>query len=225
MRTVFTRLFGQSPFGRIGEHMDRVQQCVDFVPRMIDLLIQGEFDELEQMAKQVFKLEHDADIVKGEIRDHLPKSIFLPVDRADLLTYLKEQDAIADAVEDLAVVLTIRAIRVPEPLQEDLRAFAARSVDACRLAGRLVRDIGTILISGFGQSDVEQVLEKVANLGIIEWETDKMQQKLVKKLFQVEPKPDPLNTIFLMKVFEQIDTLADHAENLGDLIRMMVSKG
>jgi len=225
MRTVLARLFAQSPFARIGEHMDRVQQCVDLVPRMIDELLDGSFEKLEEMAKQVFKLEHEADIVKGEVRDHLPKSIFLPVDRADLLTYLKEQDAIADAVEDLAVVLTIRTIEVPTELKEDLRAFANRSVDACRQAGRLVGEFGTLLVSGFGGEEVEQVLQKVADLGVIEWETDKMQQKLVKKLFQLEPQPDPLNAFFLMKVFEQIDELADHAENLGDLIRMMVSKG
>ncbi|NOZ55858.1 MAG: TIGR00153 family protein [Calditrichaeota bacterium] len=225
MRTVLARLFAESPFARIGEHMDKVQACVDVVPKMIDALFEENFEELEQLAKQVYKLEHEADIVKGEIRDHLPKSIFLPVDRADLLMYLKEQDAIADAVEDLAVVLTIRKLHVPEELRPDLRHLVNRSVDACREAGRLVGEIGTLLVSGFKGSEVDEVIGKIAHLGVIEWETDKQQQKLVKKLFQIEPEPDPINVFFMMKVFEEIDGLADHAENLGDIIRMMISKG
>ena len=54
------------------------------------------------------------DKIKDDIRQHLPKSIFLPVDKRDFMHLLSAQDDIADAVEDLAVLVRIKKVNVPD---------------------------------------------------------------------------------------------------------------
>lgn len=56
----------------------------------------------------VSKAEFEADQVKNEIREHLPRRYFLPVDRSDIERLVHSQDQIADHVLDFAVILLIR---------------------------------------------------------------------------------------------------------------------
>jgi len=65
-------------------------------------------------------------MVKKEIRNNLPKSIFLPVNRGDMLNYLREQDKIADSAEDLAVLVTLRKMTVPSELRDYLKVLVEK---------------------------------------------------------------------------------------------------
>ena len=89
---IISKLFGKSPFEPLYQHMLKVKECVDLVKPLMESFIDGNQDKVEKYAKQIFKAEHKADLVKKEIRSRLPKSIFLPVSRGDLLRFLKEQD-------------------------------------------------------------------------------------------------------------------------------------
>ena len=121
--SIISKLFGKSPFEPLYQHMVKVKECVDLVRPLMDAVLQGEAKKIKEIAKKIFKAEHDADMVKKDIRSHLPKSIFLPVARGDLLRFLKEQDNIADSAEDLEVLLTLRKTTVPEELKEAITTF------------------------------------------------------------------------------------------------------
>ncbi|MQY60702.1 DUF47 family protein, partial [bacterium] len=103
--------------------MLKVKACVDLVRPLMDAFIKGEQEKVKDVARKIFKAEHDADMVKKEIRSRLPKSILLPVARGDILRFLKEQDNIADSAEDLAALLILRKTTVPEELREELKNF------------------------------------------------------------------------------------------------------
>ena len=116
-------LFAKSPFGPLEEHSKKVRSCVEMVPELFASLEKGDHEGLVRATEVLSKLEHEADLIKNEIRNHLPRSILLPVDRADLLTLLKEQDGIADAAEDVAVLLSMRWLPMP-------RAYMNCSLDS-----------------------------------------------------------------------------------------------
>ena len=46
----------------------------------------------QKIVDEICRLESEADEIKNDIRGHLPKSIFMPVDRRDLLEILILQD-------------------------------------------------------------------------------------------------------------------------------------
>ena len=121
--------FAESPFGPIGDHMAKVKECVALVQPMFECALSGSWTELEEYAQRVFRLEHEADKLKNDIRENMPRTFSLPIYRGDLLAYLKLQDDIADSAEDVAVVLTLKNLAVPKSLADDLAACLLRPRD------------------------------------------------------------------------------------------------
>ncbi len=106
--SIISKLFGKSPFEPLYQHMCKVKKCVDLIQPLMQAFVDEDFKEVTKITRQIFKAEHEADLMKKEIRITLPKGIFLPVARGDILRFLKEQDHIADATEDLAGLLAMR---------------------------------------------------------------------------------------------------------------------
>jgi len=225
MRGVLAGLFAKSPFGPIYEHMAAVKKCVDLLKPLFEALIENDFAKVDDIAREISKREHDADIIKHEIRNHLPKSVFLPVSRSDILSFLKEQDAIADDVEDVAVLLTVRKTHIPSELKNELFTFLDKVLETFELSVQVNTELKSLMESSFSTTETEKVLKLLETLGHAEWETDSYQFQLAKKMFKMEKDLSPGDIIILLNVFRQVARLADHAQNVGELLRLMISKG
>lgn len=220
--SIISKLFGKSPFEPLYQHMVKVKECVDLVRPLMDALMQGETKKVKEIAKKIFKAEHYADMVKKDIRSQLPKSIFLPVARGDLLRFLKEQDHIADSAEDLAVLLTLRKTTVPEEMKEDLKDFVDKVLETYEMAMIVSSEIKLLAETSFGGAEAHKVTELIEQIKVKEWEADKAQMNTAKKLFSIEEKLDPVSVVMWMNILKELGTLANHAENAGDQMRMML---
>jgi predicted phosphate transport protein (TIGR00153 family) len=220
--SIISKLFGKSPFEPLYQHMVKVKECVDLVRPLMDALLQGETKKVKEIAKKIFKAEHYADMVKKDIRSHLPKSIFLPVARGDLLRFLKEQDNIADSAEDLAVLLTLRKTTVPEEMKEDLKDFVNKVLETYEMAMIVSSEIKVLAETSFGGAEAHKVTELIEQVKVKEWEADKAQMNTAKKLFSIEEKLDPVSVVMWMNILKELGTLANHAENAGDQMRVML---
>jgi hypothetical protein len=74
-------LFRQSPFDPLRDHMVKVMECVGLVRPMFEAVSTDHHENLEDITKNVFKKEHEADILKDEIRQTIPKTFYVPVFR------------------------------------------------------------------------------------------------------------------------------------------------
>src|SRR5687767_1267704 len=105
-------LFARSPFAPLQSHMEKVSVCVHKVVDLFNALQNHNFQEVEKIVLEISELEHQADLTKNDIRNHLHKNIYLPIDRANLLEILSIQDSIADAAEDIAVLVTLKQLEL-----------------------------------------------------------------------------------------------------------------
>ena len=220
--TIISKLFGKSPFEPLYQHMLKVKECVDLVKPLMESFINGEQDKVEKYAKQIFKAEHKADLVKKEIRRRVPKSVFLPVARGDILRFLKEQDSIADSAEDLAALVTMRPMSVPDGLQENLKALVNKVLETYDLAMKVSSEIKILAETSFGGAEAHKVLEMIEEIKVKEWEADIAQMKVAKKLFSMEKDIDPVSIMMWTHVFKELGALANHAENTGDNLATML---
>lgn len=101
------KLFGKSPFAPLRSHMEKVAGCISTLPEIFKALDKQNKEEIEKISKKISKMEHEADLTKNDIRNHLPKSIFMPIARPHFLEILSLQDALADKAEDIAILLTL----------------------------------------------------------------------------------------------------------------------
>ena len=220
--SIISKLFGKSPFEPLHQHMLKVKACVGLVRPLMDAFLKGEQEKVKDVARKIFKAEHDADMVKKEIRSRLPKSILLPVARGDILRFLKEQDNIADSAEDLAALLILRKTTVPEELKEKLKIFVDKVLETYEVAMTVSNEIKLLAETSFGGEEAHKVMELIEQLKLKEWEADKAQMKVARKMFSIEKKLDPVSVMMWMHIFRELGTLANHAENAGDQMRLML---
>ena len=105
--TIISKLFGKSPFEPLYQHMLKVKECVDLVKPLMESFINGEQDKVEKYAKQIFKAEHKADLVKKEIRN------LSSIGTGLLLQFLKKLLSLL-----LCLDLTRPAKFIPKPAQD-----------------------------------------------------------------------------------------------------------
>ena len=223
MRSIFG-LFAKSPFGPLVQHAERVHDTVVLIRPMFDAFVAGDWERTEEMYSRIEVLEHEADVIKNDIRDHLPKSLFLPVDRGDLLTFLKEQDRIADRAEDLGVLLTMRRTPTPDSIKEDVLRLVDAVVTASEKWYQVARELPTLLEASFTGPEVDRILGLVNEVALAERETDDRQALVTKRLFEHEDEIGAVSVMMWFNIVRVLGSMANAAENTADLLRLMLAK-
>jgi len=203
--------------------MAKVMECVGLVQPMFEAVSNGDLEALEDITKRVFKTEHEADILKDEIRQTIPKTFYLPVFRGDLLGHLKLQDDMADSAEDLAVLLTIKRIKLPEEIREQAMNYVGTVIGVCTRVESLTGDVQAVVKDGFEPNQVNALLQGVKEVETAEWQSDRCQYKLSQELFALEDHLSPVDIMLWFKIFGELGNLANYAESLADRIRRMLT--
>lgn len=222
MRAII-RLFAKSPFGLLVKHSGQVQETVQLLRPLIAAFLAGDKAGLRDLHDEICRKEHKADETKAAVRDHMPKSVFLPVNRGDVLNYIKEQDGIADAVEDLAVIMKMRTPKIVPELEPKLLALVDQVVSAADDLFDAARRMTNLAASSFSGPEVDKVLEMVAKVNHAEWEADKLQAEFSAMVFEHEDEIDPISVFQWVHIVEVLGDVADHAENTGDMLRLMLA--
>lgn len=218
------QLFGKSPFGPLQSHMRKVYECACQVTPLFEALLAEDQAKIGEISKQISQLEHEADQIKNEIRSNLPKSIFMPVDRRDLLDLLGVQDAIADNAEDLGMLLSMRPTIVPQALRDQLRLLVKTSTAVTAEANRLMDELDELVEASFSGPEAEKVIKIIDNLGVLEHETDKVQWDLAHRVFAMENDLTAGELWMLLKIGNKLGDLANAAENVGKRLNLMLHK-
>jgi predicted phosphate transport protein (TIGR00153 family) len=222
--TPFANLFGQSPFKALQRHMRVVLECMREIPPLFEALAAGEQDRVRALKDRIFEVEAEADTIKNELRSHLPKSLFMPVDRRDLLEVLQMQDSIADTAQDIAGLLVERPMELPDFLKEPFLALARRCVDACEQSGKIIEELDELLAMGFRGREATRVEEMVEELNRIEDETDQLGLELTHRLFEHEDEIKPVSVMMWYQLIQWVGDLADFAEKVGDRLRLLIAR-
>ncbi|MBT5258301.1 MAG: TIGR00153 family protein [Nitrospina sp.] len=222
MRTILS-MFAKSPFKPLVNHIDIVNECVNLITPLFNSYKSNDYEEVEKIAKNISNFEHDADKIKDDIRQHLPKSIFLPVDKRDFMHLLSAQDDIADAVEDLAVLVRIKKVNVPDKLCQPLMELVDFVVILANNACSMIRELEDLLEASFGGAEAEKIEKMASDLGKAEYEADKKQFLLAQKLFSINDL-SAADLFLLNELIKKLGGVADQSEKIGKTLRVFLSR-
>jgi predicted phosphate transport protein (TIGR00153 family) len=220
----FSNLFGQSPFTSLQQHMRVVLACAKEVKPLIEALVDGDQDRVIASKDLIFEREAEADRIKHELRANLPKSLFMPVDRRDLLEVLLLQDTIANVAQDIAGLLIERKMSIPEFLSAPLVELTARCIETVEHAAKVIEELDELLAIGFRGREVDRVDVMLTELNAIEDETDELGIALARALFNHEDELKPVSVMMWYQIIEWVGDLADYAEKVGDHLRLLIAK-
>ena len=218
MRSI-AKVFGRSPFIPLQSHMQKVSECVALVPELFAAYGTGDEARVQELAKEISTKEHEADLIKHDIRDSLPRGLFMPVDRAALLNILTIQDNIANRAENLAVLLTFKIAKTFEPFTEKMDAFLKKNLEAFEGAFAITGQLDELLETGFGGAEAQKVREMVDAVSVLEYEADVLQRELLRELFHHEDELGYADFFLWTRIIRQVSQIADRSDNLATSIR------
>ncbi len=218
----FVRLFIKSPFTALQEHMAKTAECVDLVQPMFTALLDGDQEKLATIAKDISETGHLANEIKNEIRDSLSRSIFLPVNRVDLLRVLSRQGSIPGTVKNISILLTIRRTYAPPAWRDPLLSFIDKCVATFRATHEIYNILKDLFDAGSIEREAEDIQVEIDAIGHLEWEADKAQFEMLRIMFDMEDDLKPTDIFWWAKIFREVSDLANYSEKSADRIRPML---
>ena len=217
-------VFAKSPIKPLEKHIRLVVKCSNQLIPFFNACNEQNWSEAAKVRRKLSKLEQDADALKRQLRLELPGGLFMPVDRADLLELLTQQDKIANRAKDIAGRILGRKLEIPESLQAQFNLYLARCIEATEKAAEAINELDDLLETGFRGREVELVEKMINQLDAIEDDTDSMQIVLRKDLLALESELNPVDVMFLYQIIDWVGDLADLAERVGSRLEILLAR-
>ncbi len=215
-------VFGTSPFVPLQMHMEKVSACVEKIPEILEMYRQGDADAVEKISKKISKLEHEADLIKHDIRGSLPRGIFTLVNRSSVLKILDIQDKIANKSENLGVLLTFKQAKRFDGLDELLNEFMEKCIATFNGAQLVIDRLDELVETGFGGQEAHSVHELIDRVAVLEHEVDVHQRELIRKLLEYETSISYGDFFLWTRMIRQLSGIADSADELAAAIRLLL---
>jgi hypothetical protein len=220
--SLISSLFGRSPIRPMQQHMKAAVTCAREVLPLVEAMAAGNTAAIAEHRAEISRLEHEADEIKNEIRSRLPRRFFMAVSRRDILEILDHQDSIADSAQDIAELAEMRSMEIPEPMREPMLGLVRRVIATCEHAERVIDHLDELVETGFGDREVARVEEMIIAVNREESETDAVAEHCLRTLFEIEDELG-LSTLFWYRIIQWISEIADHAERVGNRLRLLIA--
>jgi len=217
-------LFGKSPIRPMQKHMSVVAACADQLKEFLAAAIANDWHLANDIYLSIRKAENEADDLKRELRLQLPKSLFMPVDRRDLLHLLSTQDRIANRSKDIAGLMLGRKMSIPAPVQSQMTEFVASAIATTHQALKAINELDELLETGFSGQEVAFVEELISKLDSLEDNTDQLEMDIRHKLYELESDLPPIDVMFLYQVIDTIGDISNLAEDVGDRLHQLLAR-
>lgn len=217
-------IFGKSPVRPLQEHMEKVVSCVSELIPFTRAVLDQNTVQRDIHHQNIIDLEQEADELKKDLRLRLPSSLFMPVDRRDVLEVLTMQDMVAGSARDISGLISGRNIVFPDSMAKGYAALIQRCIDACTQAHLSIQELDELIETGFGKLERKRVGKLLHRLDDIEQDTDEQQVELRYELFKLENDLHPVNVMFLYKIIERTGNIADRAQRVGSRLQLMLAR-
>ena len=221
MQIPFVKTVVDQRFDGLEEHANKVKEGGWAFQQAVECYTSNEHSKFEEYRNEVDRLESEADAIKRKIRASIPRGKKMPVEAFLLFMYIKEQDKVLDSVETSLNWISFRPESTPaEELKKGL----------CDLVNIVVAPIDelSIMVSEARKyfdnySSRQRIIVKdiIKNLRRYEHEADTLEDCLKLNIFAKEK--DSAAIFHMVKLAELIGSVADHAENAGDMMDAMIA--
>lgn len=218
----FAKLFAKAPFDLLQLHMEKVLACLAKLEEALKLWGNGAPYEAEELSKKVSELEHDADLIKNEIRTLLPRRFLFSTDRHNFLEILALQDHLSDVAESIGGLLSLKPLEIPSLLQEPLRHYQNKVMETVWEVKEIVFSFDELLEVSFGGPVAEKIKTRINRVAYKEHEAEILSKNFTKLLFQLADTLSTPDFYLWMRLIEELKKLSYFSEKLALRIGMLL---
>jgi len=199
---------------KINEYCQKSQECVNFGMKVLTGCIGAtDCENWKETTLEVHKAESKADDLRREIEYFIYERSLFPESRGDILSLLEILDRIPNQVQQTVKMIVEQQIHIPEILKSEINSIST-----------ITQKCVDITIQGVEMlfSNFREVLEILGQIDAMESEVDKIQSDAITKVFQSDI--EPFRKILLRDLINSISEVTNHAEKVGDFMRIMIVK-
>jgi predicted phosphate transport protein (TIGR00153 family) len=176
--------------------------------------ILADFDpsELTAKVKEMHEIEHNADLAKHVVMNHLVKEFLPPIEREDITTLSQQIDDVTDSVEDVLLFISMFNIKTIKP--EVLKFTELISACCKSMYDALVE------FQNFKHSKV--LHDKIVEINNLEEVGDGLYIEMMRNLFASSDNPVELMT--WSEILRRLERCCDSCEDVADIIEQIVMK-
>jgi predicted phosphate transport protein (TIGR00153 family) len=167
------------------------------------------FDRLEDRAKALKDVEHQADVVTHEIFERLNRTFITPLEREDIHQLASNLDDVLDAVE--AIGSRVLLFQVGPPAAEAKRM--AKILTEC--ATQIERAVDNL-------KNMNNLISFTVEINRLENEADGISRQVTADLFS--GKHDLLDVMRWKEIYDRLEGAADKCEDVANAIESIVVK-
>jgi hypothetical protein len=215
------RLSGRANLPGLIEHFEPVAKGVLVVEAALkEYAKSGQGMAFQTLSVEMDTLEGQADKIKRRIRNHLPRDLFLEVDKTLFLNYTRCQDNILDSAQDALNWLGMRTMNVPHELMASARGLAR---EACRTVELLKPAIqGTMDLVYSRARDRSTLKEKFHDVRVQHHKASKTTRRLLRDAFEADTGPKDLYQF--VEFVGHLHDMSHNAEGAADVLRAMIAR-
>lgn len=222
MRLPFLSMFITSPFQALQEHAEKVKECAWAFQQAIECHLSNRCQNFEELRQDIDRLENEADAIKRRLRGHLPLGTLMPVSKFQLFRYLREQDGVLDAVQDVLDWISYRSEHgIPSEIEKDFILLVDAVIDPIEELSKMVTEARQYFKT-YNEKRRIVLKDIIRKLRKQEHEADLIEDRIKKTIFQ--QLNDAVTVFHMVRLAEIVGSIADHAENAGDMMRAMLAK-
>jgi uncharacterized protein len=166
---------------------------------------------IEEGARKLERLEHDADVLTHEILIALDKSFITPIDREDIHQLTVALDDCMDYMEAVTERMILYGLTEITPPMKGLVDVLVKQVDELN---KVIPLISALKYEKIIPHCIE--INRLENLG------DRIAREAVAELFK--GKKDPLEVMKWRDIYENLETATDMCEHVAGIIEGIVLK-
>lgn len=218
---LFGLLAKRSPMDGLVEHYDKIAECIATIDESLECYVSGGVcREFEELTRTIDAIENHADIIKRNIRNHLPKGLFMAVEKPLFLNYTKFQDNILDSAQDALHWLAMRKVHIPEEIQKDLIYLLDGVAKTTVLLGPALKaTIALVHGESVDRDGTKACYRKVRSQRDA---VRKLKNTLQKKVYAMDL--DFKDIYQIMHFIDCLDDMCHNTENCADHLRAMIAR-
>lgn len=216
-------LFGPSPIAPIQQHMSLAEESIQLLCQVLQACMDGDHDRAGEIYSQLDDNAAQVRAQRREIRQHMPRGLFLAMPRGDLLTLLELQEDLADTAQTVARPLTLRAMHIPPPLHRTLDRHGSLIAGCVAQCLSAIRELDELITDGFGARERRLIEKLLDGLDKQLVRVNAQHERLFRQLCKREGSVDTLDAIFFYRMADGLSRIADICSDIGEQLRLLIA--
>jgi predicted phosphate transport protein (TIGR00153 family) len=199
-------------------HLDKTVETVKGMARVVHSFCDEDFNALEEHYQKTFNSEREADEIKRQILQDLSKGPLHPIDREELIRLVLTADDIAENAKSGARKLRLTS---KETITNDIKINLKEMANRCVEIVEKVRTAFGALSEG-----VDVAIKEANEVEMLEENIDEFHIGIIKLVLTYGDKTKKIASwLMLLNAIENMEEVADHSEDVADVIRIIAILG